>query len=65
MVSLTHPPDVETLAKIYYLRRYRFFINEARMFSLHGSSAQELYNSLIPGGCKVQFLQVEYSDDNN
>ena len=63
VVSLTYPPDDETLSKMKYLRRYRSFIHESRVFSKDSIPVRELYDSLIPEGCKVQYFQVEYSDD--
>lgn len=63
-VSLTYPPDEDTLSKIKYLRRYKSFIHEARIFSKDASSSvKEIYDSLIPQGCTLQYLQVEYEGD--
>lgn len=62
VVCLTYPPDSTSLSKIKYLRRYKSFIHEAKIVcSDADSSAKDLYDSLIPRGCKVQFFHVEYS----
>lgn len=64
VVCLSYPPDPGTRSKLKYLRRYRSFIHEARISSSDDStSAKDLYDSLIPPGCVVQFLRVEYSVD--
>lgn len=63
-VSLCYPPDALTESKMKYLRRYKSFIHEARIICHEAtSSANDLYDSLIPRGCIVQFLHVEYSLD--
>ena len=62
VVCLTYPPDSSSVSKIKYLRRYKSFIHEARIVcSDADSSAKDLYDSLIPRGCVVQFFHVEYS----
>lgn len=62
VVVLTYPPDSTSVSKIKYLRRYKSFIHEARIVcSDADSSAKDLYDSLIPRGCVVQFFHVEYS----
>ena len=58
--TLNYPPDMETLSKIKYLRRYKSFIHEVFIFSKEESSVVEIFKSLIPKSCIVQFLQVEY-----
>lgn len=64
VVCLTYPPNPGTRSKLKYLRRYRSFIHEARIVCSDAlSSAKDLYDSLIPRGCVVQFLHVEYSVD--
>lgn len=61
VVSLTYPPDSASVSKIKYLRRYKSFIHEARIRCTDAdSSAKDLYDSLIPRGCVVQFFHVEY-----
>ena len=63
-VSLSYPPDPLTESKMKYLRRYKSFIHEARIFCHDPTcSAKDAYESLIPSGCVVQFLHVEYSLD--
>lgn len=63
-VSLSYPPDPLTESKMKYLRRYKSFMHEARIICHDAtSSAKDLYDSLIPRGCVVQFLHVEYSLD--
>lgn len=62
VVCLTYPPDSTSVSKIKYLRRYKSFIHEARIVCRDAdSSAKDLYDSLIPRGCVVQFFHVEYS----
>ena len=62
VVCLTYPPDSTSVSKIKYLRRYKSFIHEARILCKDAdSSAKDLYDSLIPRGCVVQFFRVEYS----
>jgi len=63
--TLNYPPDMETLSKIKYLRRYKSFIHEVLIFSKEKSSVIEIFESLIPRGCTVQFLQVEYKNDTD
>lgn len=61
-VTFNYPPDEETLNKIKYLRRYKSFIHEAIIFSTRESSVKDIYDSLIPKGSKVQFIEIEYKD---
>lgn len=62
VVSLNYPPDSTSVSKIKYLRRYKSFIHEAKVVcSDADSSAKDLYDSLIPAGCVVQFFHVQYS----
>ena len=62
VVCLTYPPDATSVSKIKYLRRYKSFIHEARITCKDAdSSAKDLYDSLIPRGCVVQFFRVDYS----
>ena len=62
IVCLTYPPDSTSVSKIKYLRRYKSFIHEAKILcSDADSSAKDLYDSLIPRGCVVQFFHVQYS----
>lgn len=64
VVSLSYPPSSLTTSKMKYLRRYKSFIHEARIICHDAeSSAKDLYDSLIPRGCVVQFLHVEYAVD--
>jgi len=61
-VTFNYPPDPETLNKIKYLRRYKSFIHESIIFSTKESSVKDIYDSLIPKGCKVQFIEIEYKN---
>ena len=62
VVCLTYPPDSTSVSKIKYLRRYKSFIHEARIVCKDAdSSAKDLYDSLIPRECVVQFFHVKYS----
>lgn len=52
------------MLKIKYLRRYKSFIHEAKIVcSDADSSGKDLYHSLIPAGCVVQFFRVQYSTE--
>ena len=62
-VTFTYPPDKETLDKIKYLRRYKSFIHETIIFSNDESPVINIFDSLIPKGCEVQFVEVEYKND--
>ena len=62
-VTFTYPPDKETSDKIKYLRRYKSFIHEAIIFSNDESPVIDIYESLVPKGCEVQFVEVEYKND--
>lgn len=66
VVCLAYPPNRDTRSRLKYLGRYMSFIHEARIVcSDETSSVKDLYDSLIPRGCVVQFLHVEYSVDTD
>lgn len=66
VVSLTYPLNSLSVSKMKYLRRYRSFIHEARIICHDAeSSVKDIYDSLIPKGCVVQFFHVEYSVDTD
>lgn len=62
VVSLMYPPDELTLSKLVHLRRYQSFIHEVHVLcSDEEASAKNIYDALIPRGCVVQFLNLEFS----
>lgn len=62
VVCMVFPPDRLTLSKRACLRRYKSFIHEARIVcNKEDASAKDVYDALIPKGCVVQFLHVEFS----
>lgn len=64
VVCLSFPPDPLSISKIKYLRRYKSFIHEARIVCKDaGSSVKDIFDSLVPKECVLQFLHVEYSVD--
>lgn len=64
VVSLRYPPDSITNSKIKYLRRYRSFIHEAEVVCRDSdSSAKDIYDSVVPRECEVQFLRIHYDVD--
>lgn len=62
IVSLKYPPGPVEIAHVRILDNFKSFIHELFVHCSSGDvSVQQLFSSLVPDGCRVQTLRVEYA----
>jgi len=60
LVSIIHPIDENSLKTISYLSKYKSFVHEMTIITESDESAFEIFTSVVPYGCDVQFVKILY-----
>jgi len=60
LVSIIHPIDENSLKTISYLSKYKSFVHEMTIITESDESAFEIFTSVVPSGCDVQFVKILY-----
>lgn len=60
LVSITHPVDEKSLTTLSYLSKYKSFVHEMTIITESDESAFEIFTSVLPSGCDVQFVKILY-----
>ena len=60
LVSIIHPIDEKSLKTISYLSKYKSFVHEMTIITESDESAFEIFTSVVPSGCDVQFVKILY-----